>query len=48
MALYFFLQWVIYLEGQKPAEPQPRLLGERYSVSHNQSTSVHHTGTQEK
>lgn len=40
MALYFSLRWVIHLVGQSPAELQPRQLGERWSVSHNQSASV--------
>lgn len=40
MALYFFLHWVIHLEVLNPAEPKPYLLGERWSVSHNQSTNV--------
>lgn len=34
MALYFFQCKVIHLEGQNHAEPQPRLLGERWSASH--------------
>lgn len=48
MALYFFLHWVIHLEVQNPTEPQPYLLGGRWSVSHNQSTSAQHRDRQKK
>lgn len=49
MALYFFLHWVIHLEVLNPAEPKPYLLGEWWSVSHNQSTGVQHRdGDKEK